>query len=84
MMETALCCWDALLSRGATAFLHASSEGPGGFLGVEGDLWGNKTRTENQPEVEEWGLVKSPDTTRDPLKQHTGRMEEWKRSLETL
>lgn len=43
---------------------------------MEGDLWGNKTHTENQPEVEERGPVKSPDTTRDLLKQHTGRMQE--------
>lgn len=69
MVETALCCQDVLLSRGFTAFSYASREGPGGFLGVEGDLWSNKTRIENQPEVEEWGPVKSPDTTRDLLTQ---------------
>lgn len=71
MVETALCCQDGLLSRGFTAFSYASREGPGGFLGVEGDLWGNKTRIENQPEVEEWGPVKSPDTTRNLLTQTT-------------
>lgn len=85
MVETALCCQDVLLSRGFTAFSYASREVPGGFLGVEGDLWGNKTRIENQPEVEEWGPVKSPDTTRDLLTQpHRENVGMEKKSRNTL
>lgn len=85
MVETALCCQDVLLSREFTAFSYASREGPGGFLGVESDLWGNKTLIENQPEGDERGPVKSPDTHQGTyLHSHTGRMQEWERSLETL
>lgn len=84
MVETALCCQDVLLSRGFTAFSYASREGPGGFLGVEGDLWDNKTLIENQPEVDKRGPVKSPDT-RDLLTQpHRENAGMGKKSRNTL